>query len=355
MQVRTREEAEKQEEDEGQIEDVSEETAIHIDQSLIDAVDQENRGYTDCDEVARQLAFVYRQEIFEILNLYGLSHESDLWCRNSSAGTSGELEDTAYTELEQLVTRTRSRFFFQQISHCETDRCDEDTPTSDLCNTCRKRQRAIVVACYRICYSGTQTSEQAPILSLPWLFAAPLLVDRKEQKMASSNDLLITAMSKVLDHLVMIKRQLRFDGDCLRFKTSQRPHIGMAKVDMSVFAFIEVLQGSIGSRDYPRWPYILSRFVHSTPSFKISKAQTEPNDNWELISQVHDIDVHSEYVALLISAMQPEADQLMHNYFQSILDICFEEGCRTNDADFLKLSENILLLLQKMAIKETII
>ena len=113
MQVRTRDEPEEEEEeDEGQIEDDSEETAIHIDQSLIDAVDQENRGYKDCAAFAKELAFVYRQEILEILNLYGLSHESDLWCRNSSAGASGELEDTAYTELEKLVTARDTVSFY---------------------------------------------------------------------------------------------------------------------------------------------------------------------------------------------------------------------------------------------------
>ena len=45
----------------------------------------------------------------------------------------------------------------------------------------------------------------------------------------------------------------------------------------------------------------------------------------------------------------------MHDYFQDIIDICFEEGRRTNDIDYLNVSEHIILLLQKMAINETII
>jgi hypothetical protein len=95
--------------------------------------------------------------------------------------------------------------------------------------------------------------------------------------------------------------------------------------------------------------------VRRTPSFRILNGRTEPSDEWELISQPHKIDDYDEYIVLLMSVIQPNADELMHEYFQNILDICFEEGRRINDIDFLNISENILLLLQKMAINETII
>ncbi len=352
--MRTRDEPDEDAEEE-QTTDNDEEANINLDQSLLDSVNVDDDVCHDCPAFANELAFVYRQEIFEILSLYGLSHESDLWCRNSNAGTSGELEDTAYTELDQLVNRTRDRFFLHQVIHCEKGECHAVTIMPKLCDTCRKRQRAIAVACYRICYGGTQVSEQAPILSLPWLFAVPLLANRKEQEMVLSSGLLITAMDKALYHLVTNKHRLRLNGVSLQFKTLRRRLIGEASVDMSVFAFIEVLQECIGSRNYPRWPLILSRFVRRTRSFKVLNARSEPSDEWELISQPHKIDDYGEYVSLLKLVIQPETDQLMHDYFQDILDICFEEGRRTNDVDFLNISENILLLLQRMAIKETII
>ncbi len=352
--MRTRDEPDEDAEEE-QTTDNDEEANINLDQSLLGSVNVDDDVCRDCPVFANELAFVYRQEIFEILSLYGLSHESDLWCRNSNAGASGELEDTAYTELDQLVNRTRDRFFLHQVTYCETGKCHADTIMSDLCGTCRKRRRVMAVACYRICYGGTQVSEQAPILSLPWLFAAPLLANRKEQEIVLSSGLLITAMGKALDRLVTYKHRLRLDGLSLQFKTLKRPLIGKASVDISVFAFIEVLQECIGSRDYPRWPLILSRFVRRTQSFKVSTARSEPSDEWELISQSHKIDDYGEYVRLLMLVIQPETDQLMHDYFQNILDICFEEGRRTNDVDYLNISENILLLLQRMAIKETII
>ncbi len=352
--MRTRDEPDEDGEEE-QTTDNDDETGINLDESLLSGVNFDDVDCRDCVEVARQLAFVYRQEIFEILNLYGLSHESDLWCRNSTAGISGELEDTAYAELEQLVERTKNRFFLHQVTHCTDGKCDDYTAISKLCGTCKKRQQAIVVACYQICYGGTQVSDQAPILSLSWLFTTPLLQNRINQESVVSSGLLIKAIGKALDRLITIKHRLRLNGVSLQFKTLRRPLIGEANVDMSVFAFIEVLQECIGSRNYPRWSLILSRFVRRTPSFRILNGRTEPSDEWELISQPHKIDDYDEYIVLLMSVIQPNADELMHEYFQNILDICFEEGRRINDIDFLNISENILLLLQKMAINETII
>jgi hypothetical protein len=48
-------------------------------------------------------------------------------------------------------------------------------------------------------------------------------------------------------------------------------------------------------------------------------------------------------------------DKLMHDYFEEILNICFDEGRGTNDIDFLNISEEIILFLQQMAINEAII
>jgi len=327
-----------------------------VDQSFLNGVDFNDRDYPTCVALANELAFVYRQEVLEILNLYGLSHESDLWCRNSINSLTGEFEDTAYTELEQLVTRTLARLFLYQVSYCESDTCNDHTPMSDLCNECRKRQQSIAVACYQACYDNAQISEQASILSLPWVFATPLLQNRINQESPPSIGLLSTAMGKALDGLVKRKRRLKLEGLSLKFKTSRKSFVGEANVDMTVCAFIEILQECVGSKNHRYWPLVLSRFVRFTSSFVLLPRQAEPTDEWELILRSHKTDKHDEYAALLLSIKWAETeDSLLHDYFQNILDICFEEGRRTNDLDFLDISEDIILLLQKMAIKEIII
>ncbi len=287
--------------------------------------------------------------------MYGISHESDLWCRNSVNSLTGEFEDTAITELEQLVSRTRNRFFLHQIIGCAAS-CNDNTLVSELCDPCKKRQHYIAVACYQVCYNSAQTSEQPPILSLPWVFAAHLLQGRINQAPPSTTGLLSTAMGKSLHNLVRGKRQLRLDDQLLRFKTAGRSVIGEANADLTVFAFIEILEECLGFRNCPRWPWVLSRFVRRTPSFVLSSKQDRPSDEWELILQPHTTNRNDMYAVLLVSIIwTEEQDNLMHDYFQDILDICFQEGRETNDMDVLNISENIILLLQKMAIKETII
>ncbi|CAF3922281.1 unnamed protein product [Rotaria sp. Silwood2] len=354
LQVRTRDDLE--EDDDEEVRNNDEEAKIELDQSLLDVVDRQHSGYRECAHFAKTLASVYRQEIFEILNLYGLSHESDLWCRNVINGLTGELEDTAYTELEQLVNRTRTRFFNYQIIYCEKGKCHDDTPVSKLCDICRKRQQSVVVACYDVCYAGEYASEQAPILSLPWLFAAPLLQHRIDKKSPSSEGLLSKAMKKALDKLVSVQHRLRLDGWILRFQTSGKCFVGEADVDLTVCAFIEILQQCIGSKKYPHWSWIVSRFVRNTSSFVLKSEQSTPTDEWELILRSHKIDEYDEYAGLLISMdWTEEEDRVMHDYFQNILDICFDKGRQTNDIGFLNISEAVILLLQKMAINETII
>ncbi len=317
-------------------------------------MNRQHPAYGECAAFAGQLAFVYRQEIFEILNLYGLSHESDLWCRNSINGLTGELEDTAYTELEQLVTRTKTRFFYGQIRYC-TKNCDQDMPMSDLCDVCRKRQQSIAVACYCACYEGEDTLEQAPILSLPWVFAAYLLQGRLNEDRRLSEGLLSTAMKGALNRLVFEKHRLVLSDIELKFQTLRDSFIVKATVDMTVCVFIEVLQQYMGSKKHSCWPLVLSRFIQRTRSFSPLPNQPNPSNEWILVLEPHKIDEEDIYAATLLSIdWTEEADEWMHDYFQDIIDICFEEGRRTNELDFLNISENIILLLQKMAIKETI-
>ncbi|CAF4102022.1 unnamed protein product [Rotaria sordida] len=355
LQVRTRDEPEKEDnEKEPRIND--EEAKINLDQSLLDAVDRQHAGYRNCADFSKTLTSVYRQEIFEILNLYGLSHESDLWCRNSINGLTGELEDTAYTELEQLVNRTRARFFNYQASYCDTGKCHDDTLVSKLCNTCRELQQAVVVACYDTCYAGEYASEQAPILSLPWLFATPLLQNRIDKEQPSSEGLLSIAMKNALRRLLSVQQRLRLDGSTLQFQTSEKSIVGEANVDLTVCVFIEILQQCMESKDYSYWPWIVSHFVRNTSSFVLMSKQSTPTDEWKLILRPHEINEYDEYASLLFLMNWTEKeDRMMHDYFQNILDICFDKGRQTNDIGFLNISEDIILLLQKMAINETII
>ena len=285
-----------------------------------------------------------------------MSHESDLWCRNSNGGVSGELEDTAYTELEQLVARTRSRFFYELVATCETGVCEEGMRVSELCGTCRKRQQSTAVACYCACYTEDSTVEEAPILSLPWLFASLLLENRQNENSIASMGLLGIAMEKALTGLIMDKRRLTLVGLTLKFQTSNKSSVVEATVDLSVCAFIEVFQECLGRKKYRHWLSVLSRFIRRTPSFVLSTEQAEITDEWKLILIPHKTHSNDVYVGLLMSIEWTEVeDKLMHDYFESILETCFEEGRRTNDVDFMNISEGILLLLQRMAIKETII
>ncbi len=337
------------------MENGTEETGIKIDQSLIEGVDREHPGYANCATFAKELDFVYRQEILEILNLYGLSHESDLWCRNSNAGTSGELEDTAYTELEQLVVRTRSRSYYHQIIHCVDGRCDEDTTISDLCGTCKKRQRAIAVACYIGCYDGEHALEEAPILSLPWLFASALLQDRLNREPPILEGALSAGMKKTLDYWMNDERCLILNGKTLQFEMLKGTRFSEEKFDLTVCIFIEVLQGYFTKREDSHWPLILIRFIQNILSESSSGNGLDLSDEWRVVLERHKVDEHDMYTRSLRSMKwTEEVDQCMHLYFRNIIDICFNEARRTNNTDFLDISESVILLLQKMAIKETI-
>jgi hypothetical protein len=146
------------------------------------------------------------------------------------------------------------------------------------------------------------------------------------------------------------------DGLTLKFTTSQKSFVGEANVDVTVCLFIEVLQDYLERKKYPYWSWIVSRFVRKTASFELLSKQVEPTDEWKLELRTHEINKYDEYAGLLMSIIWTEReDKLMHDYFEEILNICFDEGRRTNDIDFLNISEEIILFLQQMAIDEAII
>ena len=328
---------------------------IELDRTISDGLELNEQLYNDCIVSAGELVFVYRQEMLEILSLYGLSHESDLWCRNSSAGISGELEDTAYSELEQLVTRTQRLLYLKSVPYCEGTTCNDDTPISKLCRQCKGRQQGIAIACYIQCYGDSNSAEQAPILSLPWIFATPLLLNRLNQTIPLPTGLLTIAMKNNLIRLIETRKDPLFNGQGLHFKAKTDSSVCKANVDISVYAFIEVLGRWFVAGKYPRWPFVLSLFVRNTSSFRLLDRQRMNTDEWILISTPPNAADYKTYCDKLLSIDEPETDSLMHHYVIEILNICFDEARDRNNKEFLDVSEQIILVLQKLAISETII
>ncbi|CAF3687177.1 unnamed protein product [Rotaria sp. Silwood1] len=348
LQVRTPEDDEinDEEEQEANANDIQK-NIITLDSSLLNRTpswqDQEILA------IASQLFYVYRQEMLEILNLYGLSHESDLWCRKTTKTTGGELEDTAYTQLEQLVVRTRDAFFLRVVSFCPSpgDTCNGNTAFENLCKNCKKLQSAVAVALYQECYSGQNGSERAPILSLPWLFTTALLQKRQRElptKQGSLSMAMATALKDLIDN-----RLLQLDGLTLTFRTSNSRRVE-ANVHWTVCVFVEILHYCIKSKRFVSWPKILSRFMCKISSMQ----QSNPMDEWSLVfgtTEQNDL-----YAATLISMEWTENDdELMHSYFIELLETCFDLGqtMANDNNEYLRMSEEIILILQRIAIDET--
>ena len=162
-------------------------------------------------------------------------------------------------------------------------------------------------------------------------------------------------MKKALDHLVLKRRRLVLKGTELIFQVLNDSRTVRATVDLTVCVFIEVLQQYMKQTKRSQWPLILNRFIQTTESFSPFPRQPDPSDRWKLILQSYHVNTEDAYVVQLSSLDWTETeDRLMHDYFEGILDICFEEGRQTNNIEFLNISEDIILLLQKMAINETI-
>jgi hypothetical protein len=323
---------------------------VTIDPSLLNT--HRSRQDQEISVIASQLFFVYSQEILEILNLYGLSHESDLWCRNSMNNIGGELEDTAYTQLEQLAVRTRNAFFLRSVLYCEKV-CNETTSFENLCDICKEKQNLLAIALYRVCYSGQNGSERAPILSLPWLFATALLQTR-HRELPAMKGLLSVAMETALVDLIN-KRQLQLGSLTLTFRTSNSRQIE-ATVHWTVCVFVEIVHHCLGSRSFPSWPMILSKFIRNTMSFTCkpsSSSQYNGTDEWLLV--FGNEEQNNLYPATLMSMEWTENDdELMHSYFVQLIEICFDISQTTTDDtnEYLRMSEEIILLLQRAAIDE---
>ncbi|CAF2725687.1 unnamed protein product [Rotaria sp. Silwood2] len=348
LQVRTPEDDEiDYEEEQDENADDSQKNMITLDLSLLNT--NPSRQDQEISAIAFQLFYVYRQEMLEILNLYGLSHESDLWCRKSTNTTGGELEDTAYTQLEQLVVRTRNAFFLRLVSFCPDNgnMCNENTAFENLCPECQKMHNAVAAALYRECYSGQNGSERAPILSLPWLFTAALIKTR-QRELPSLQGLLSVAMKAAL-HDMINKHLLQLGGLTVIFRTSNNYRIE-ASVHWTVCVFVEILHYCLKSKYFSSWPMILSQFIRKTSSLQQHNAM----DEWSLVFD--DGKENNLYAGILISMEWTEKDdELMHSYFVQLLEICFDLGQSMIDDnnEYLRISEEIILILQRVAIDET--
>ncbi|CAF0781157.1 unnamed protein product [Rotaria sordida] len=327
--------------------DDSQKNIIALDSSLLNT--NPSPQAQEISAIASQLFYVYRQEMLEILNLYGLSHESDLWCRKSTNTTGGELEDTAYTQLEQLVVRTRDAFFLRLVSFCPNNRdtCNANTAFENLCPECQEMHNAVAAALYRECYSGQNGSERAPILSLPWLFTTALLQTR-QRDLPSTQGLLSVAMAAAINDLVT-HHLLQLGGLTVTLHTSNHRQVE-ASVHWTVCVFVEILHYCLKSKSFTSWPMILGRFICKTAPVQECNAI----DEWSLVFDSAEQD--DLYAATLISMEWTENDdELMHSYFIQLLEICFDLGQSMTDDnnEYLRMSEEIILLLQRVAIDET--
>ena len=350
LQVRTSDEIEELDEEESTSDTT--ERRVELDPTLIADVDQTHENYGNCQEMANRLVFIYRQEILEILHLYGLSHESDLWCRNTINATSGEFEDTALTELEQLVARTRSRFYLESVVFCQGKKCDENANFEELCRTCQKLRRSLSVACYCASYGDSHSIEQGPpILSLPWLFATYLLRGRLTEEIPPMEPPLNVAMERALEDLIRQRHGWLLGSQTLLFVEVDGQQEARADVDTSICVFIEILDRYVRPPAGFLWPSILTEFLRG----RLSPPLPDPLDQWTLRLPTGRGRRDDTYAGILRSMeWNPEINETMRCYFDNILGICFKHGREANGSSYLNISEKIILLLQRMAIKETI-
>ena len=356
LQIRTSGDLEEDDDDDDATQDDDRNTAICVDPSFLHGFNRDHPLFPELASFAKQLVYVYRQEMLEILSLYGISHESDVWCRNSINAASGELEDTAFNQLEKLAHRTRSRVFYSLVSYCETGQCNMDTPFSNLCNTCNKIQRCVAVAVYCLCYDASNIApHSAPILSLPWIFVSPLLQGRLEHGIPPPPEpQLISAMKKAADFLYKTGRFRMLDSK-LVFKQPNTTKVIEANAKVELALFIEIVRQWMYKKQKPVLLQVLSRFARLSLSADESAKLGARGDEWLLDFSARKIPSNNQYGSILNSVQSTEeTDKEMHQYFDDLLDICFQEGRKKDNCDYLTVGENMILLLQKLAIDGTL-
>jgi hypothetical protein len=102
---------------------------------------------------------------------------------------------------------------------------------------------------------------------------------------------------------------------------------------------------------------ILGQFIRSTQSFTSGTSSSqEYNETGEWLLVFDNEQQNNEYAGLLISMEWTEDDdERMHSYFIQLLEICFASGrtLTNGDNEYLQISEEIILILQRIAIDKT--
>lgn len=242
------------------------------------------------------------------------------------------------------------------IFYCESDgdTCGTTSSFKDLCETCQNRHNRVAVALYRECYGGQNGSERAPILSLPWLFTTALLKS-KQRELIPTQGLLSVAM-KVALHDLIHKDLLKLGRLTLTLHTSNN-RFTEATVHWTVCVFVEILHHCLKSKPFTLWQGILTQFICSTKSFTpdtSSPPQYNETDEWLLVFADKQDDLYAD--SLTSMEWMENDDERMHSYFSELQEICFAAGKSIPDGnnEYLRISEEIILILQRVAIDETL-
>ncbi|CAF2347051.1 unnamed protein product [Rotaria sp. Silwood2] len=127
---------------------------IILDQTLL------HTGYEEYIDFAQNLYQRYQHEMLEIIGSYGFSNEIDLFCcmdsRNMRANERSDIQQTAQQLLKAIFQNIRKSFHYDLVSY--------------------HKVKAKAAACYYVAYTDKSAIEKR-MLSFPWLFAAPLLVN----------------------------------------------------------------------------------------------------------------------------------------------------------------------------------
>ncbi|CAF3629209.1 unnamed protein product [Rotaria sp. Silwood1] len=127
---------------------------ISLDRNLL------HTGYEEYIDFAQSLYKRYQFEMLEIIGSYGFSNEIDLFCciesRNMKANERSDIQQTAQQLLKAIFQNIRKSFNNDLITY--------------------HKVKAKAAACYYVAYTDTSGKDKR-MLSFPWLFAAPLLVD----------------------------------------------------------------------------------------------------------------------------------------------------------------------------------
>jgi hypothetical protein len=212
----------------------------------------------------------------------------------------------------------------------------------------------VAVALYLECYSGQNGSERAPILSLPWLFTTALL-QSQQRDLPPKQGLLSVAMKAALQKLID-QGLLQLGGLTLTLRTSNNRSVE-ATVHWTVCVFVEILHYCLKSKSFTSWAVILGQFIRSSKSFTLDTSSLREYNETDGCSLIFDNSKQNNVYARMLISMEwtEDDDEWMHSYFIQLLEICFAAGRNMPDGDneYLRISEEIILILQRVAIDET--